>query len=55
MKVEVCILAGGKSSRMGQPKSAMLLDGAPLLHWSRRIAAASPKPPVCRIEWSTAT
>src|SRR3954471_12555321 len=38
MKVEVCILAGGKSSRMGRPKQALKLDGAPLLDWSRRIA-----------------
>jgi iron complex transport system ATP-binding protein len=44
MKVEVCILAGGKSSRMGQPKGAMLLDGAPLLDWSRRIARAAGLP-----------
>ena len=44
MKIEVCILAGGKSSRMGQPKSAMLLEGSPLLHWSRRIAQAAGLP-----------
>jgi molybdopterin-guanine dinucleotide biosynthesis protein A len=44
MKVEVCILAGGKSSRMGQPKSAMHLEGSPLLNWSRRIAQAAGLP-----------
>jgi iron complex transport system ATP-binding protein len=38
MKVEVCILAGGKSLRMGRSKAAMLLDGLPLLEWSKRIA-----------------
>lgn len=44
MKVEVCILAGGKSSRMGQPKAAMLLDGMPLLEWSKRIARGAGLP-----------
>src|SRR3954469_9799765 len=44
MKVEVCILAGGKSSRMGRPKAAMLLDGMPLLEWSKRIARGAGLP-----------
>ena len=44
MKIEVCILAGGKSSRMGRPKAAMHLDGAPLLDWSRRIAQGAGLP-----------
>jgi iron complex transport system ATP-binding protein len=44
MSVEVCILAGGKSSRMGQAKAAMLLDGSPLLEWSKRIARGAGLP-----------
>jgi iron complex transport system ATP-binding protein len=44
MNVEVCILAGGKSSRMGRPKAAMLLDGMPLLEWSKRIARGAGLP-----------
>jgi iron complex transport system ATP-binding protein len=38
MKIEVCILAGGRSQRMGQPKAALKLDGLPLIEWSKRIA-----------------
>jgi iron complex transport system ATP-binding protein len=44
VKVEVCILAGGQSSRMGRPKHAMLLDGSPLIDWSRRIAQGAGLP-----------
>jgi iron complex transport system ATP-binding protein len=38
MKIEVCILAGGQSRRMGKPKGALHLDGSPLVDWSKRIA-----------------
>jgi len=34
-KFGVCILAGGKSSRMGQEKSRLLIDGASLLTHAR--------------------
>jgi len=34
MKVEVCILAGGKSQRMGRAKSGVRVGGATLLEWS---------------------
>jgi iron complex transport system ATP-binding protein len=44
MNIEVCILAGGKSSRMGQPKASMLLDGMPLIEWSKRIARGAGLP-----------
>lgn len=44
MKIEVCILAGGKSRRMGRPKAEMLLDGSPLLDWSKRIARGAALP-----------
>src|SRR4051812_5060202 len=44
MKVEVCILAGGKSLRMGQPKAAMMLDGSPLIEWAKRIARGAGLP-----------
>lgn len=41
MKIEVCILAGGQSQRMGQPKGALRLEGSPLLDWSKRLAHAA--------------
>src|SRR5215470_16599017 len=44
MNVEVCILAGGKSARMGTPKASMLLDGMPLIEWSKRIARGAGLP-----------
>jgi iron complex transport system ATP-binding protein len=44
MKIEVCILAGGQSRRMGRPKAALLLEGSPLLDWAKRIAHAAGLP-----------
>jgi iron complex transport system ATP-binding protein len=44
MNVEVCILAGGQSRRMGKPKPAMMLDGLPLVEWSKRIARGAGLP-----------
>src|SRR6476469_4077973 len=44
MNVEVCILAGGQSRRMGKPKAAMELDGLPLIEWSKRIARGAGLP-----------
>ncbi len=41
MRIEVCILAGGKSSRMGRNKAAIKAGGVPLLEWARRIAAGA--------------
>jgi iron complex transport system ATP-binding protein len=35
---EVCILAGGKSSRMGTAKAELRLDGLKLIDWAKRIA-----------------
>ena len=35
---EVCILAGGKSERMGQRKERLPLDGMALVDWSKQIA-----------------
>src|SRR4051794_40030302 len=44
MKIEVCILAGGKSRRMRRNKAALELDGMPLLEWSKRIARGAGLP-----------
>src|SRR4051812_14812483 len=41
---EVCILAGGKSRRMGRSKQAMVLDGLPLVDWSKQIARGAGLP-----------
>jgi iron complex transport system ATP-binding protein len=44
MKIEVCILAGGQSRRMGRPKAAVELEGLPLIEWSKRIARGAGLP-----------
>jgi iron complex transport system ATP-binding protein len=41
---EVCILAGGKSSRMGRPKEDLRLGGMTLLEWSKQIARGAGLP-----------
>jgi iron complex transport system ATP-binding protein len=41
---EVCILAGGKSQRMGQPKAALTLDGLRLLEWAKLAARGAGLP-----------
>lgn len=41
---EVCILAGGKSSRMGTAKAQLRLDGSPLIDWAKRIARGAGLP-----------
>jgi iron complex transport system ATP-binding protein len=41
---EVCILAGGKSSRMGRAKGELLLEGMRLVDWAKTIARGAGLP-----------
>src|SRR5688572_18762127 len=47
--VAAVLLAGGRSSRMGTPKPALLFDGVPLItHLVRRLATVFPEIVVVR-------